>query len=109
MPNARSNKRRGHGSQQQSTQRRKKTRTSPATHNLKIKHCNSLEYNALVKELGCLNLYNTTVAEQKNGALKSHVTGRRNFVNILVTLKTHINSEWRATKKIVSITIFRPP
>ena len=105
MPSASRTRRRGQGSQQQSTQRNKRKRKSPATHNLKIKHCNPLEYQALVKEIGCINLYNTTVAEQKNGALKSHVSGRRNFVNIMVTLKRHINSEEKATKRIVSTDI----
>ena len=75
----------------------------PALYNLKIKHCNPLVYRELAYELGCINLYNTTVAEQKNVALKTHVMGRCSFVNILVTLKKHLHTEERATVEIVSM------
>ena len=56
--------------------RPKRRRKHPALHNLKIKHCNPLVYKDLVRELGCINLYNTTVAEQKKRSTEDSCHGQ---------------------------------
>lgn len=76
---------------------RRPAKTRKSLFNLKPKHLNCLAYKDLVPQLGCLSLYNTTSAEQKNGHMKKHISETNCFTNITVTLQHYINTEERAT------------
>ena len=58
-----------------------------------------LEYKQLVEELGPINLYNTVVAERKNGRQKKILISRHNYNCIVTSLGRHVESNELAEAK----------